>query len=56
MKLAIEKAIEEAAPEIVRIEVEGVADAAAVSAPVAAGDSLVQIGLRCPIEIENLHG
>jgi Fe-S cluster biogenesis protein NfuA len=51
MKLAIEKAIEEAAPEIVRIEVEGVAEPAAPS-----GDSLVQIGLRCPTEIENLHG
>jgi Fe-S cluster biogenesis protein NfuA len=56
MKLAIEKAIEEAAPEIVRIEVEGVAEPGATSLAAAhgqqAGDSLVQIGLRCPTEIE----
>jgi Fe-S cluster biogenesis protein NfuA len=56
MKLAIEKAIEEAAPEIVRIEVEGVAEPGATSLAEAqgqpAGDSLVQIGLRCPTEIE----
>jgi Fe-S cluster biogenesis protein NfuA len=60
MKLAIEKAIEEAAPEIVRIEVEGVAEPGATSLAAAhgqpAGDSLVRIGLRCPTEIENLHG
>lgn len=55
MKLAIEKAIEEVAPEIVRIEVEGVADPAApASAP--GGGSLVQIGLRCPSEIEDYSG
>lgn len=58
MKLAIEKAIEEAAPDLIGIEVEGVADAAA---PVAAGgEGLVQIGqigLRCPSEIESTaHG
>ncbi len=55
MKLAIEKAIEEAAPEIVRIEVEGVAEPGATSLAAASGqggDSLVQIGLRCPTEIE----
>jgi len=50
MKLAIEKAIGEAAPEVVRIEVEGVADPAApVSAP--GESSLVQIGLTCPSEL-----
>ena len=56
MKLAIEKAIEEAAPELEGIEVEGVVDP---SAPVAAadGEGLVQIGLRCPGEIESAaHG
>lgn len=58
MKLAIEKAIEEAAPEIVRIEVEGVAEPGATSlaeahGQAAGGDAaLVQIGLRCPTGIE----
>jgi Fe-S cluster biogenesis protein NfuA len=58
MKLAIEKAIAEAAPEVTRIEVEGVAEpgATSASAPAAGGDSVVQIGLKCPSEIENLHG
>jgi Fe-S cluster biogenesis protein NfuA len=64
MKLAIEKAIGEAAPEVTRIEVEGVAEPASpASAAFAAsgasapgGDSVVQIGLRCPSEIENHHG
>jgi len=52
MKLAIERAIEEAAPEVARIEVEGVA--APETAP--ALDSLVQIGLRCPSELEAGRG
>jgi Fe-S cluster biogenesis protein NfuA len=39
MKLAVEKAIEEAAPEVVRIEVEAAEEAAAT-----AGDGLIQIG------------
>lgn len=64
MKLAIEKAIGEAAPEVARIEVEGVAEpgatssaAFAASATSAEGEeSLVQIGLRCPSEIETLRG
>jgi Fe-S cluster biogenesis protein NfuA len=59
MKLAIEKAIEEAAPELVGIEVEGVVDPAvpAVAAVGADGEGLVQIGLRCPGEIESAaHG
>lgn len=47
MKLAIEKAIEEAAPEVLGIEVEGVADPAAPQ-------DVVQIGLKCPSEIETL--
>lgn len=56
MKLAIEKAIEEAAPELERIEVEGVVDAA-VPVVAADGEGLVQIGLRCPGEIESAaHG
>ncbi|HEY2290587.1 MAG TPA: NifU family protein [Thermoanaerobaculia bacterium] len=51
MKLAIEKAIAEAAPEVVGIEVEGVADPASPAEP------LVQIGLKCPSEIEGYsHG
>ena len=55
MKLAIERAIEEAAPEVVRIEVEGVAEeTGSEAAP--AGDSLVQIGLRCPSELEAGRG
>lgn len=56
MKLAIEKAIEEAAPELTGIEVEGVVDP---TVPVVAtdGEGLVQIGLRCPGEIESAaHG
>jgi len=65
MKLAIEKAIGEAAPEVARIEVEGVAEpgatslaaASEASAASAGGrDSLVQIGLQCPSEIEALRG
>jgi len=40
MKLAIEKAIGEAAPEVTRIEVEGAGEG-----------SLVQIGLKCPSEL-----
>ncbi len=57
MKLAVEKAIEEAAPEILRIEVEGLAEGIGVTEMVAvsAGDPLVQIGpapLRCPSELE----
>jgi Fe-S cluster biogenesis protein NfuA len=55
MKLAIEKAIAEAAPEVTRIEVEGVAEPGAASFA-AGGDSVVQIGLRCPSEIEKYHG
>ncbi len=47
MKLAVEKAIGEAAPEVAGIEVEGVADPAAPR-------DVVQIGLRCPSEIETL--
>lgn len=50
MKTAIETAIAEAAPEIVRIAVEGVAE------PAAPQDAIVQIGLRCPSEIENYRG
>lgn len=56
MKLAIEKAIGEAVPEVMRIEVEGVADPeapAAFAASEPGEGSLVQIGLRCPSEIEN---
>jgi len=49
MKLAIEKAIEEAAPEIERIEVEGVADPAKPVDP--PPDGLIQIGRQCPTEI-----
>ena len=65
MKLAIEKAIGEAAPEVVRIEVEGVAEPGATSLAAASGaaaasagggNSLVQIGLQCPSEIEALRG
>lgn len=60
MKLAVEKAIEEAAPEVTRIEVEGVAEVAGTTGmtgmgAVPAGDPLVQIGpapLRCPSELE----
>jgi Fe-S cluster biogenesis protein NfuA len=48
MKLAIEKAVEEAAPDLAGIEVEGVADPEPVA--VAAG-GLVQIGRQCPTEI-----
>src|SRR6185295_615994 len=55
MKLAIERAIEEAAPEVVRIEVEGVAEETGIEAA-PAGDSLVQIGLRCPSELEAGRG
>ncbi|HEY7213753.1 MAG TPA: NifU family protein [Thermoanaerobaculia bacterium] len=57
MKLAIERAIEEAAPEVVRIEVEGVA--AAPEAAPAVVDSVVQIGqigLQCPSELEAGRG
>jgi Fe-S cluster biogenesis protein NfuA len=55
MKLAIEKAIGEAAPEVTRIEVEGVAEPGAESMASAAGrDSVVQIGLKCPSEIGDL--
>lgn len=65
MKLAIEKAIGEAAPEVARIEVEGVAEPGATSLAAASGasaasagggNSLVQIGLQCPSEIEALRG
>jgi Fe-S cluster biogenesis protein NfuA len=61
MKLAIEKAIGEAAPEVTRIEVEGVAEPGATSlaaagAASAGGNPLVQIGLQCPSEIEELRG
>jgi Fe-S cluster biogenesis protein NfuA len=64
MKLAIEKAIGEAAPEVTRIDVEGVAEPGATSSSAFAasaisaegGESLVQIGLRCPSEIETLRG
>ncbi len=55
MKLAIERAIEEAAPEVARIEVEGVAEENGIEAA-PAGDSLVQIGLRCPSELEAGRG
>ena len=55
MKLAIERAIEEAAPEVARIEVEGVAEETETG-PLPAGDSLVQIGLRCPSELEAGRG
>jgi Fe-S cluster biogenesis protein NfuA len=54
MKLAIEKAIGEAAPEVTRIEVEGVAEPS--SSPSSGGDSVVRIGLRCPSEIEKYPG
>ncbi len=54
MKLAVERAIEEAAPEVVRIEVEGLAEGTdGVAVP--EGDPLVQLGpapLRCPSELE----
>jgi Fe-S cluster biogenesis protein NfuA len=58
MKLAIEKAIGEAAPEVTRIEVEGVAEpsAPASAAFSSGGDSVVQIGLKCPSEIEKYPG
>ena len=52
MKLAIERAIEEAAPEVARIEVEGVAVPEAAPAVVQIG----QIGLRCPSELEGHRG
>ena len=55
MKLAIERAIEEAAPEVARIEVEGVAEETGIEAAAAGGD-LVQIGLRCPSELEAGRG
>jgi Fe-S cluster biogenesis protein NfuA len=55
MKLAIERAIEEAAPEVARIEVEGVAGETGIEAA-PAGGSLVQIGLRCPSELEAGRG
>jgi len=56
MKLAIEKAIGEAAPEVTRIEVEGVAEALAPAASAPGEGSLVQIGLKCPSELEaGLH-
>jgi Fe-S cluster biogenesis protein NfuA len=58
MKLAIEKAIEEAAPEVTKIEVEGVVEKAE---PKAAAGGLVQIGaqgkeLICLGEIESSVG
>lgn len=56
MKLAIERAIEEAAPEVARIEVEGAVEMTAETGPAPAGDSLVQIGLRCPSELEAGRG
>jgi Fe-S cluster biogenesis protein NfuA len=57
MKLAIEKAIGEAAPEVLRIEVEGVSEHASPVAAAAGGDGVVQIGaLRCPTELENRAG
>jgi Fe-S cluster biogenesis protein NfuA len=57
MKLAIEKAIGEAAPEVLRIEVEGVSEPASPVAAAAGGDGVVQIGaLRCPTELENRAG
>jgi Fe-S cluster biogenesis protein NfuA len=52
MKLAIEKAIEEAAPELIRIEVEGVAEPGAAE-PLP--DGLVRIGRQCIAEAES-HG
>ena len=59
MKLAIEKAIGEAAPEVTRIEVEGVAEPGrhrCFCARRPAAGSLVQIGLQCPSEIEAQRG
>ena len=47
--------VEEAAPEMARIEVEGVAEMTETG-PLPAGDSLVQIGLRCPSELEGDRG
>jgi Fe-S cluster biogenesis protein NfuA len=52
MKLAVERAIEEAAPEVVRIEVEGLAQVHVVREE----DPLVQIGLQCPSELEGHRG
>lgn len=46
VKYAIEEAILEAAPEIVRVEAEGVPDAPEPSSPEAAGQQLHQIGPR----------
>jgi Fe-S cluster biogenesis protein NfuA len=44
MKLAIEKAIEEAAPEVTKIEVEGVVEKAEPASGASAPDGLVRIG------------
>jgi Fe-S cluster biogenesis protein NfuA len=57
MKTAIEKAIEEAAPDLTRIEVEGVAGATEPGSPAGAlPDGLVQIGRQCIGEAEGPHG
>jgi Fe-S cluster biogenesis protein NfuA len=52
MKLAVERAIEEAAPEVTRIEVEGLAQEGGIPP----GNPLVQIDLRCPSELEGNRG
>ena len=52
MKLAVERAIEEAAPEVTRIEVEGLAQVSEAGPR----DVLIQIDLRCPSELEGGRG
>lgn len=61
MKLAVEKAVEEAAPEVTRIEVEGLADGARIVegaelAGVPAGDPLAPAYQACPTELGGPRG